>query len=444
MMTVACTTLRAALFYLAVVSKSTVALASSRKPPLVHLQRPHVLRSPAETLRYLAQECERFGIDAFDVYGDFDADAAEDSFLKRFESEIAQEFGLEDAVFMPSGVMAQSIALLIHQAASKDQQGPSACFACHESSHLLLHEQHAYRELLHMDPIVISTVSKAKGISIPPMMLDDVKDTLDQHIGTRPVSTLILELPHREIGGKLTPWEDVLKIQAYCHGHGIKFHLDGARIFEATTGYNHTLKELACVFDSVYISFYKGLGGISGAMLLGSNEFCNKARIWLRRFGGNLYTLLPYAVSGWSGYRRYWRLERNNHDKDSPASCRILSFQEKKDKLVGLVKALSADISVSQVLAFDPAIPETNMAHGFIRASPEDCRKVIHSVEERLHVTVLSRVRAVDKNESAHQLGFQSKFEWAIGEANGYIADETFLQCWRDVAAGLLLETNPS
>lgn len=55
------------------------------------------------------------------------------------------------------------------------------------------------------------------------------------------------------------------------------------------------LSELAKPFHSIYISFYKGLGAISGAMLLGNREFCEEARVWLTRFGGNLYTKMPYG-----------------------------------------------------------------------------------------------------------------------------------------------------
>ena len=124
----------------------------------VSLQPPHVPRSPSETFRTLSDACREHGIDAFDVYGDFGASSSEPSstpsFVRTFERSMADELGFDDAVFMPSGVMAQSIALLAHRAASKpyDEEG---CFACHESSHLLLHEQDAYRELLGMGALVL-------------------------------------------------------------------------------------------------------------------------------------------------------------------------------------------------------------------------------------------------------------------------------------------------
>lgn len=442
------------------------------------LQRLHVERTPEETLLQLARACRYLGVTAFDVYGDFDTpyttttnDKIDLSKLRQLEAEMAQELGMDDGVFMPSGIMAQSIALLIHASSSSPQTAQTTTntnkkkkkyFVCHHTSHLLLHEQNAHKELLGMEPIVVSTVDKAKGISIPPMTFSDVQNAMDHHHQQQAgiddhdesntnISTLILELPHREIGGKLTPWTDVLKMQEYCHDHGMKFHLDGARIFEATTGYDHkSLADVAAPFDSVYMSFYKGLGGISGSMLLGSHEFCAQARIWLQRFGGNLYTKLPNYVSGWAGFRRQWRLEdfgssQEETQKQQPptqqTTTALLSFPDKKRKLLSLVRELTADPLVSQVLSFDPAIPEVNMVHGYIQgASVETCTSVLERVEKQHGIRVLARVRPVLEDAPAFKLGYKASFEWTMGENNGNIPDDVFLLGWREVAKGILEE----
>ncbi len=65
----------------------------------------------------------------------------------------------------------------------------------------------------------------------------------------------------------------------------------------------HTLPELVQLFDTAYVSFYKGLGGVTGAMLLGPADTISAARVWLRRFGGNVYSLMPYAVSCQGAFR---------------------------------------------------------------------------------------------------------------------------------------------
>ena len=205
--------------------------------PSINLQSQHPDLAPADVLRQLSDSCHELGISAFDVYGDFHLDTDDQSsYLRRFESEIATEFGKEDAVFMPSGVMAQAIALLIHNGGITGGSGRT--FACHHSSHLLLHEEQSYRELIRMEPVIIDTRRRVadNGYSIPAMSFEDVQETFDKHAsqetgGNNSLATLIIELPHRELGGKCTSWADILKVRALCDKHGVKFHCDGARIF---------------------------------------------------------------------------------------------------------------------------------------------------------------------------------------------------------------------
>ena len=209
-------------------------------------------------LRDLAQFCDDYEIHKFDVYGDFSA-SPDASYLRQFEAEVADELGMDDGVFMPSGVMAQSIALLIHRDErplndvvdyEEQSQRDRGTFACHRTSHLLLHEGEAYSELLHVDAIVLPRGSDGpcggsigNTLGVGPMWLVDMEELLgtgdssSTSSPTRVPSTIILELPHREIGGKLTPWEEVEQMGRLCKENGIAFHADGARLFEAAAGY---------------------------------------------------------------------------------------------------------------------------------------------------------------------------------------------------------------
>jgi threonine aldolase len=507
-----------------------------KPPPLFSLQDAHAPSSPSEVLRELASACNgknnnaEFS-DKWDVYGDFDKDANE-SFLRRFEAEISNEFGFQDAVFMPSGVMAQSIALLIHAKNNKNHpDGASTSggttkknkantvrhFICHHSSHLLLHEQDAYRELLNMNAIVVDTTDKAElnhhphhGIIsiVPAMRFEDVKERmnswrLEQETAAAissdndddvddVIAALILEVPHRELGGKMTPWNDIVQMRDYCQEHGIAFHCDGARIFEATTAAldnsgspRENLVAMARLFDSMYISFYKGLGGISGAMLLGTSDFCQEARVWLRRFGGNIYTLLPYYMSAWLGYQRQWKLHSSSSSSPSKSlrtnniPALALSFEQKKQKLVRLVAALSADPVISRIVSFDPPIPETNMVHGYVHQPPNDdvgdaddssslsvetCRAICNAIQDETGIRVLTRMREVNitttttssyssnsndgQQQHHHPMQQQQqqrgccKFEWSMGEANGNIPDEIYRQGWTRFAEAILKRNN--
>ena len=230
-------------------------------------------KSPADFLSSLSDACKRLGVDAFDVYGDFESDAT-NSYLRKFESEVAHHFGKEDGVFCLSGGMAQSIVLAINARKHKksvegDNSKRIEAFACHPTSHLLLHENNHFHELLGMEATVLNHCSK-ESVHFNPddlkdngcygmdtMRLSHLQDLLATFDGESPtplapavtfphndvpincihISTLIIELPHREIGGKLTPWDEVEEMARICTERGINFHCDGARIFEASDGY---------------------------------------------------------------------------------------------------------------------------------------------------------------------------------------------------------------
>lgn len=131
----------------------------------------------------------------------------------------------------------------------------SSLFACHHTSHLLLWEEDSYNKLCGLDAVVIDTRDEAMEqqqqdndgfYHIPPLSLKYVESTFLQQKQKQQndaskfnqISTLIIELPHRELGGVLPSWEDdVVGIGKLCKEHGVKYHCDGARIFEASAGY---------------------------------------------------------------------------------------------------------------------------------------------------------------------------------------------------------------
>ena len=119
---------------------------------------------------------------------------------------------------------------------------------------------------------------------------------------------LLLELPQREIGGVLPAGTTSSRRR---HGHAsatMALHLDGARLWEAQPFYDRPHAEIAGLFDSVYVSFYKGLGGMAGAALAGDAETIAGARVWQRRHGGTLVTLHPFVAAAESALDE--RLER--------------------------------------------------------------------------------------------------------------------------------------
>jgi len=199
--------------------------------------------------------------------------------LERLERRTAELLGKEAAVFMPSGTMAQQIAMRIWC-----ERGGRATIAFHPTCHLELHEEKGYERLHGLHATLVGDPNRL-------LTLTDLEALCE------PVAALLLELPQREIGGLLPEWDDLVTQAAWAREHDVALHLDGARLWEAQPYYDRPHAELAGLFDSVYVSFYKGLGGMAGAVLAGDAELVAEARVWQRRHGGTLVTMFPYVVA---------------------------------------------------------------------------------------------------------------------------------------------------
>ena len=199
--------------------------------------------------------------------------------IEGLERRVAELLGKEAAVFMPSGTMAQPIALRIWC-----DRRCIRTVAFHPTCHLEIHEEKGYTHLHGLHGKLVGDPNRL-------ITLDDLERIRE------PVAALLLELPQREIGGLLPEWEDLVVQVAWARERGIALHLDGARLWEAQPFYDRPHAEIAALFDSVYVSFYKGLGGMAGAALAGDANLVAEARVWQRRHGGNLVTLHPFVVA---------------------------------------------------------------------------------------------------------------------------------------------------
>ena len=199
--------------------------------------------------------------------------------VEALEAQVARLLGKPAAVFMPSGTMAQQIALRIHA----DRRG-SRVVAFHPTCHLEIHEDKAYQRL---HGLVGLTVGNARAL----MTLEDLRGIQER------VAAVLFELPQREIGGQLPAWDDLCSQVAQARAMGAAVHLDGARLWESAPYYGRTLATVAALFDTVYVSFYKGLGALAGCCLAGEAEVIAEARLWRKRHGGTLFGLWPLAAS---------------------------------------------------------------------------------------------------------------------------------------------------
>ncbi|MCL5115909.1 MAG: beta-eliminating lyase-related protein, partial [Firmicutes bacterium] len=233
----------------------------------------HVAGHGARTLEVLKEAFyDRDGEEESDLYG-------KGRVIEDFQEKVARYLGKEAAVFFPSGTMAQQIALRIWC----DRKGiPKVAY--HPLCHLEIHEQDGLKMLHRIEPVLLADRTRLIEMADVTSMPDDV-------------SCLLLELPQREIGGELPQYGELEAMSSWCQEKGVKRHLDGARLFETLPYYQKSAAEVASLFDSVYVSFYKGIGGVAGAILAGDADFIQEAIVWKRRHGGDLISLYPYIVA---------------------------------------------------------------------------------------------------------------------------------------------------
>lgn len=284
----------------------------------------HGIRTPSDMLAELAS----ISIDELgeDWYGDAGV-------VPVLEDEVRTLLGKPAAVFMPSGTMAQQIALRIHA----DRTGRRV-IAFHPTSHLELHEDKAYQRL---HGLVGVTVGSGRDL----LTLADLEG-IDE-----PLAAVLFELPQREIGGRLPAWDDLVAQVEHVRGRGAAVHLDGARLWESAPFYDRPLAEIAALFDSVYVSFYKGLGGLAGSMLLGDESLIDEAAAWRHRHGGTIFRLWPYAASGLAGLRL--RLPR-------------------MAEYAAHARGIAAELSTIEGVEVVPDPPQTPMLHVHLRTTPAD------------------------------------------------------------------------
>ncbi len=192
------------------------------------------------------------------------------------ETRVAQLLGTEAALFVPTGTMAQQIALRCWA-----DRTHNPIVAMHPQAHPLNHEDDALTVLSGLRPIKVAN--------------DEVADCPE------PFGTLLVEVPDREAGFILPTWDELTSVVDAARERDAVVHLDGARLWESTHGLGKPLAEIAGLFDSVYVSFYKSLEGISGAALAGSQDFVDQARVWRHRYGGMLFQQWPAALSALHG-----------------------------------------------------------------------------------------------------------------------------------------------
>ncbi|MGW7078610.1 threonine aldolase family protein [Streptomyces sp. NPDC054866] len=205
--------------------------------------------------------------------------------VARLEDEVARLLGKETAAFFPTGTMAQQVALRCWAGRTGN-----ATVALHPDAHPEVHEGGALSAVSGL-----RTVHPTREPRLP--TAEEVRDFEE------PFGTLMLELPLRDAGFVLPSWEELEEVVEAARERDAVVHFDGARLWECTPHFGRPLAEIAGLADTVYVSFYKSLDGLSGAVLAGPRTLVDEARTWRHRYGGQVFQQFPAAVAALLGLK---------------------------------------------------------------------------------------------------------------------------------------------
>ena len=260
-----------------------------------------------------------------DFYGQGEAIGA-------LEAEVAGLLGKPAAMFTVKGVVAQQAALRTWS----DRSGRKTV-ALHRKSHIDLDESGGYERLHGLHGVRL-------GADHKPFTASDLSAARE------PLGAVTVELPLRRAGYTLLAWDELAALSEWCRSRHVPLHFDGARLWEAQPYYARPLDEIAGLADSVYVSFYKGLGGLGGAILAGSESFVAEARLWNARQCGALMTAFPFVISAAEGLIRY--------------RPQMAGYFERAKRLAAALRRLPG-------VAIAPAAPQCNAFQLYLPGTPE-------------------------------------------------------------------------
>jgi threonine aldolase len=243
----------------------------------VHFRSDGLALSPAEYARLLVQLAEERGIAADEF--------SRDGVVLDLEQRMAALLGKEMALFLPSGTLANHLALRL--------------LATRGRRVLAQRESHIYNDTGDCAP-------ELSGLTLIPLApqratftLAEVEDEIARLSEARvstPVGVISIESPVRRLQGEVFDFAEMQRIAAFAREQRIGLHLDGARIFLASAYTGITPASYAALFDTVYVSLYKYFNAAAGAVLAGPRELIENLYHQRRMFGGSLRQAWPYAA----------------------------------------------------------------------------------------------------------------------------------------------------
>ena len=239
-------------------------------------------------------EAMRNAVTGDDIFG-------EDPTVNALEARAAALFGMEAALYCPSGTMSNQIGIKAHT-----QPGDEVI--CEKTSHVYVYEGGG---------IAFNSGCQVKLIdgSFGKITASQIRESVNPDDIHRPPSRLVsLENSTNRGGGNCYTKKELIEIRKVCDEAGMKMHLDGARLFNAMQALGQSPVDFGLVFDSISICLNKGLGCPMGSILLGSQEYIKKSRRIRKIFGGGLRQAGYMAATGLYALEHHIERLRVDHD----------------------------------------------------------------------------------------------------------------------------------
>ncbi|MDD3807634.1 MAG: low-specificity L-threonine aldolase [Candidatus Marinimicrobia bacterium] len=305
-----------------------------------------------------------------DVLGD-------DPSVIRLQKKVAERFGKEAGLFVPSGTMSNQVAIKTHTQ-------PGQEVLCDIGAHIYNFEGGAPAVL---SGVQIRPLFSTNGILDPEKIKENLR--FDDNVHHAPTALIEVENTHNRGGGTIIPLENIQKIRTIADQYRLSMHLDGARIWNAHVATEIPLNEYARYFESVSVCFSKGLGAPVGSMLLGSISFIEKAKRWRKVFGGGMRQAGYLAAAAEYAFEHH--IERLKEDHEHAKY-----FASELNKLSGLsihmesVQTNIVMIDMDHLSASD--LQKRLLAEGLVinPVSPTRLRAVFH-----LHINDEKTERAI-------------------------------------------------
>lgn len=337
-------------------------------PELIDLRSDTVTR-PSAAMRRAMADAEV----GDDVYG-------EDPTVNRLEEEAAAVFEREAALFVPTGSMGNQIAIRLHTR-------PGQEVLCEARAHILDWEMAMLSAFSGCMP---RTVAAPRGVLRWELLASAIAPDIYYRAQT---GLICIENTHNMAGGTVTPLAELKEIWAGADGAGLPTHLDGARIFNASTALGVDVSELTRGFGTVMFCLSKGLGAPVGSMLVGSRDAMRQARSLRKALGGGMRQAGVLAAAGLVALRDGpGRLGEDHQNArmlaealvNAPAVCLDLDAVQTNIVLFGLVRGTGAAALVSALR--EKGVLASAIGDGAVRlvthldVSAADCRRAAETI----------------------------------------------------------------